>query len=434
MKAKKLLAVVLAAVLLVSVLTVSVAAAGTITTKPGKVTYLVGEFFDPAGLKVKVGRNTYTYSATNAKFSFDPDLETPLTTDMTAVGVYYNGDYVNDVAITVNGVVNKPTKVYYMLGECFNPAGLSVKVDGTTHTYTAGDGNFTFVPNLTTPLAANNTSVKIAYNGVDCGTLAIGVNGLVTGASKTDYTVGEKFNPAGIKIAYNGSEISYTAGGKFSFEPSLDYGFNLDDESVKVLYDGNEMGTIDITVKGLICGPTNSVAIEGRSPDLSGLKTNFNGAEVAYDDAPSNFSFDPSMNQALKVGEIYTFDVYCNNYYVGDFDLTVDHDFGDFVQLESGKEHAKICKQCGQLSDLTECAASVHNFKPNDDAGFFKLQTETGTCDICGGTVTRNIEGSNNFDSIFDFVNEDGMAETELLIFKYFRLILVSLIQMIIPV
>ncbi len=441
MKAKKLLAVVLAAVLLASVFAVTAFAAVTISKDPTKTEYAVGDNFAPAGMRVKDGSKTVSYGTSTKKdFAFEPDLDTALKLTDTTVKVYYKSEYIGDIAISVYGLIQAPAKTAYNPGDFFDPTGLKISYGGAEITYTDGNTDFTFSPTLTTALTSSNKSVKITYNKKQIATIDITVNGVDSYPTKKAYTVGEKLDGAGLSASYNGSTYTYPHAG-FTFEPSADTVLTLGINEVTVYFDGVQLGKYNITVEGLINGPAAEFAREGKKLDPKGLATKFNGATVNYSDDPSNFSFSPSIESPIELkkdvdGNILpvNYTVYYKGFEVGSFEMAVNHDFGDYVQLESGKEHAKICKQCGELVDLEKCENSVHNFKANDDAGFFKLQTETGTCDKCGGTVTRNIEGSNKFDNIFDYINEDGMAATELTILNYFKLIVVALIQMIIPV
>lgn len=439
MKAKKLLAVVLTAVLLASVFAVN-AFAVYVSKAPTKTDYAVGDNFNPAGMRVYTTKTVSYGSSTKKDFTFEPDLDYELKLTDTVVKVYYKGEYAGDVTISVYGLLQEPTKKSYNPGDFFDPTGLKISYGGEEISYTAGNTDFTFTPSLTTALTSSSKQVIIKYNNKTIATVAITVNGVDSYPTKKAYVVGEKLDAAGLSVSYNGGTYTYPNAG-FTFEPSADTVLTLGVDEVTVYFDGVQLGKYNITVEGLINGPTAEFAREGKKLDPKGLATFFNGSIVYYSDDPANFSFSPSIEAPIKLekdvdGNILpvNYTVYYKGYEVGSFEIAVNHDFGDYVQLESGKEHAKICKQCGELVDLEKCENSVHNFKANDDAGFFKLQTETGTCDKCGGTVTRNLEGSNKFDSIFDYVHVDGMAATELTILTYFKLILVSLIQMIIPV
>ncbi len=412
----------------------------SIVENPNNTVYVAGDKLVLTGLKIGIGTREVAYSSEKANFSSEPAANSVLAPDAELVKIYYKGTYISDVAISVYSISQEPANKSYNPGEYFNPAGLKIKCGSSEIPYVEGNTDFSFNPSLSTPLTISNKSVAVTYKGKAIGNITIGVNGVITQPSKTTYTVGEKVDGTGLTIAYNGSTISYPDAG-FSFVPSESTVLKLTDTTVSIYYNGDYMGKYNITVEGLMNGPAAEFATEGKSLDPKGLATKFDGAVVNYEDDPAGFTFSPSIEAPVVLkkdasGNILPvkYTVYYKGYEVGSFEIAVNHDFGGFVQLESGKEHAKICKQCGELTELEACAGSVHNFKPNDDAGLFKLQTETGTCDKCNGTVTRNIEGSNKFDNIFDFIHEDAMAATELTILEYFKLILVSLIQMIIPV
>lgn len=438
MKAKKLLAVVLAAVLIASVFAVN-AFAVYVSKDPTKTEYAVGDNFNPAGMRVYTTKAVSYGSSTKKDFTFEPDLDYELKLTDTVVKVYYKGEYAGDVTISVYGLIQAPAKTAYNPGEFFDPTGLKISYGGAEISYTDGNTDFTFTPSLTTALTSSNKQVTIKYNNKEIAKIAITVNGVNSYPTKRAYTVGEKIDGAGLSVSYNGNTYTYPNVG-FTFEPSADTLLTLGTDEVTVYFDGVQLGKYDITVEGLINGPTAEFAREGKKPDPKGLATKFNGVTVNYSDDPANFSFSPAL-EAVEIvkdenGNVLpvNYTVYYKGYEVGSFEMAVNHDFSDFVQLESGKEHARICNYCGELAEIENCENHVNNFKANDDAGFFKLQTETGTCDKCHGTVTRNIEGSNNFDSIFDYVHEDGLAAGELKILDFFKVILLSLIQMIIPV
>lgn len=450
MKAKKLLAVVITAVMLVSMFAMDSFAENKISKQPSTLVYEVGKKFTPTGIEVKVGSSTKKYATASHKpnFRFEPDVvNNPLTKDDTAIDVYYEDDLCGTVQLTLLELTGKTLEKSFVVGEEFDPTGIEVSVYTSSETKkvtpASGDSNLTITPAAGATLSSGNTTATVKYKvGTKTITFTdkvpISINQLndLPAGFKKEYTVGEKFNPVGLSVTYNGEVVEYP-NADFSFEPSLDTPFKIDDTAVEVSFKGDSYGWIEgITVKGLICGPDAEVGVEGKSLDPTGLKTYFNGEEISYESDPDNFSFYPSISGILEISdEPIAYEVSYKGYFVGDFEITVDHNYGPIQQLESGKEHARFCKTCGYMDpDSYDFCENHAAFKPNDDAGLFKLQTETGLCTVCNSHVTRSIEGSNKFYNIFDFVHDDGMGSTETMILEYFQMIIVSLIQMIIPV
>ncbi len=82
----------------------------SIDTQPTKLEYTVGDFFDPAGLKIKTltyggDESVVAYTTTDTDFSFTPSLETALAVTDTTVVVTYKSLTAN-ITITVNEAVD----------------------------------------------------------------------------------------------------------------------------------------------------------------------------------------------------------------------------------------------------------------------------------------------------------------------------------------
>ncbi len=154
---------------------------------------------------------------------------------------------------------------------------------------------------------------------------------------------------------------------------------------------------------------------------------------VTYSADNEDFVFIPSIDELLTV-ETESVRVIYKNEDIGKISVTVGHSFGDIENF--GKQgHGHRCKGCGVIDAVEEHTAKCiidsngelkEDWIPNDDGGFFVQQTETAICSVCEGEMTRYIEGSEKFSSIFDFGN---MTDTELEIVGYIYQILVSLIQ-----
>ena len=196
----------------------------TITTMPTKTSYKVGEVFNPAGMVV-----TASYDNDTTKVVTDYTYSTvallPNTNSMTIT--YIEGGITVTVEVAINviveclgiNVITAPTKTTYYIGDAFAPAGMNIVAfysDGTTKAVT----NYTYP---TGALTAGTNSITITY--VEDGkTFTASVDNIVviakytgititTMPTKTSYTSGEVFNPAGMVVtaSYNdGSEKPVT--------------------------------------------------------------------------------------------------------------------------------------------------------------------------------------------------------------------------------
>lgn len=192
---------------------------------------------------------------------------------------------------------------------------------------------------------------------------------------------------------------------------------------------------------GYITSTSSYSRLDGQYLNPYDLTVMVDGVAHKYIEEADSFSFNPSIDYALTApadGSTVEIEVFYGDTNCGTLYVDVAHNYStDCQQLESCKEHACVCKYCGKIDEGSygRCEDYVAVWKPNNDAGLFKLQTETGTCTACGGSVTRAIPESNTFFNIFPINNEGDfdLNETEMTIFSYFQFIVVSMIQMIIP-
>ena len=158
----------------------------SIDTNPSKLTYNVGEKFNPNGLKIKLNysdgtSDIVTYNdTTKNSFAFNPSLDTALDTTHTNVVVTYSSKTAN-IPITVEGgetptltsiaVSSSPRKTSYVEGNYLAPAGLVIKLtysDSSTENVSYNNttkNSFSFNPSLSTRLSTSMSSVTVTYGG-----------------------------------------------------------------------------------------------------------------------------------------------------------------------------------------------------------------------------------------------------------------------------
>jgi hypothetical protein len=177
---------------------------------------------------------------------------------------------------------------------------------------------------------------------------------------------------------------------------------------------------------GIVAGPAKTAYNDSEYFNPVGIVVSYEGRTVSYVPGDSKFRFAPALDELVTV-ETTEVVVYYDNIEIGTVAISVDHILGELVAIDNG--HGKFCLGCGQLHEFE--AHDVPEYIPNDDGGFFVLQTETGVCTVCKAEVTRTIPGSEKFGSAFDMEN---LTALEAEIVGYIYNILVTLIQSLLSI
>lgn len=132
--------------------------------------------------------------------------------------------------------------------------------------------------------------------------------------------------------------------------------------------------------------------------DPTGLViTDANNTQIKYATEQQYFTFSVELDEPLT---IYTTEI--EVFYKGDsagfVQLTVDHAGGEITPVNN-HSHGQICAGCGVICKNDE--HDVPYWVPNDNAGLLTSETETGTCSICGDTVSRYIPGTATYPTVF---------------------------------
>lgn len=200
--------------------------------------------------------------------------------------------------------------------------------------------------------------------------------------------------------------------------------------------------------EAIVSGPIKTAYTDCEYFNPQGLVITVDGEEIEYSPIDDNFKFVPGLNEKLTTAnviadangtpildangyEMYTADVavYYNEVKIGTVTVDVSHVWGETTYMDNNF-HGRYCLGCAIVDEKTFTAHNVSEYIPNDDGGLFIQQTETGICSDCHGEITRNIEGSEKFDSIFT----GNLTELESEVLTYLKLILVGIIQMLVGI
>ena len=188
---------------------------------PGK-TYYEGDKFDPNGLTVTAHYNDGTSAQVTEDYTYS---DGPLAAGQQTVTITYQGKTatvsvnVQKLEVTEIKVTTQPTKIKYFEGDTFDPAGMTV-------TATYNNSQTKEITNITaqnaqgvswTPkegLTGSTTKITITYQDktaeVPVTVQKVEVTGITVtaGPSKTEYFVGDTFDPTGMKLTatYNNNQ------------------------------------------------------------------------------------------------------------------------------------------------------------------------------------------------------------------------------------
>ncbi|MBR3789141.1 MAG: hypothetical protein IKK46_03655 [Clostridia bacterium] len=121
------------------------------------------------------------------------------------------------------------------------------------------------------------------------------------------------------------------------------------------------------------------------------------GATVSYETDYQYFTFSVELDEKLTI-YMTEIEVFYKGESAGFVQITVDHAGGEITPVNN-HSHGQICEGCGVI-----CKNADHDvpyWVPNDDAGLLTSETETGTCSICGDTVSRYISGTATYPNVF---------------------------------
>ena len=278
--------------------------------KPSKLTYEVGDTFDPSGMALTA---TYTDNMTAEITEGYTCTPTQLTTAgeqkiVVSFGGKTTGFYVTVKTVNLSSVTlkTKPTKQTYIVGETFDSKGMVLKANYDNGKSVEVTSGFTCTP--TKLSTVGQQKIVVTYGGKSTG-FYVTVNKVPEIASiaikskptKQVYYAGESFASAGMKltVSYDDGSKKEVSGG-FTCTPSGKL-TTVGQQKIVVTYGGKATGfyvTVnkvpEVSSVAVKSKPTKQYYIVGESFSSAGMKLT-----VSYDDGTkkevtSGFTCTPS--------------------------------------------------------------------------------------------------------------------------------------------
>ena len=272
-----------------------------VSQNPTKTSYVVGQSFDPAGMKLTVTKNdnseetitiTDSSDANQEGVSWEPEDGFTETGKQT-VTISYEGktteikvDVIARALVSISAAYDSSGKTYYE-GDTFNPAGLTVTAHYNDNTTTPVTGDYTYSDG---PLAAGQQTVTITYQG-KTATVSVNVQKLevteikvTTQPTKIKYFVGDKFDPAGMTVTatYNSGKTenitNITAQNAQGVSWTPKEGLTESTTKITITYQGKtaevsvNVQKVEVTGITVTAGPSKTEYFVGDTFDPTGMK------------------------------------------------------------------------------------------------------------------------------------------------------------------
>ena len=151
----------------------------------------------------------------------------------------------------------------------------------------------------------------------------------------------------------------------------------------------------------IIATQTKTKFVDTECFDATGLVISDGTTNIAYDTDKQYFTFSVAADQPLTVYiteiEVFYKGASCG-FITGTENLSVTHAGGAITPVNH-HGHGQICDGCGVI-----CKNESHTvpyWVPNGDAALLTNETETGTCSVCGDTVSQYIPNTATYATIF---------------------------------
>ena len=167
--------------------------------------------------------------------------------------------------------------------------------------------------------------------------------------------------------------------------------------SMTVVASAEEAAERPTSVYTVFTEPTKLEYTDAECFDATGLVISDGTTNISYDTDYQYFTFSAGQDAPLTV-YITEVEVFYKGESCGVVPVTVSHAGGEIVPVNN-HSHGQICSACGVI-----CKNESHDvpyWVPNGDASLVRGETETGTCTVCGDTVSQIIPGTATYITIF---------------------------------
>ena len=167
--------------------------------------------------------------------------------------------------------------------------------------------------------------------------------------------------------------------------------------SMTVVASAEEAAERPTSVYSVYTQPTKLEYTDAECFDATGLVISDGTTNISYDTDYQYFTFSAGQDAPLTV-YITEVEVFYKGESCGVVQVTVSHAGGEIVPVNN-HTHGQICSACGVI-----CKNESHDvpyWVPNGDASLVRGESETGTCTVCGDTVSQIIPGTATYITIF---------------------------------
>ncbi len=141
---------------------------------------------------------------------------------------------------------------------------------------------------------------------------------------------------------------------------------------------------------------TDYTDVESFDPAGLVITDGTNNIEYATEYQYFTFSVEATDPLTIYMSEI---EVFYKGESCGFASITVTHAGGAEIVSINNHNHGQICDGCGMVCNDEE--HDVPFWVPNGNASLVTCETESGTCDVCGEKVSRYIEDTATYETIF---------------------------------
>jgi len=316
----------------------------SVSQKPSKTSYTVGESLNTSGLRLTATYNNGTTETISYGYTCSPTYLS--STGTKTITVSYGGKTasftvtVNEAVLTSISVSQKPSKTSYYVGETLNTSGLRLTAtysNGSTETISYG---YTCSPTylssagtktITVSYGGKTTSFTVSVNEVTLTSISVSQK-----PTKTEYNSGESLNTSGLRLTAKYSDGSTeTISYGYTCSPTTLTGSGT--KTITVSY-GGKTTSFTVTIKAvtvisitLTSYPRNMTYEVGSTLDTSGMILTLNYSNGTIQNVTSGFTCTPTRlstvgSQTIKVNY---------NGYQTSFNVTVTERVPVGIRIES---------------------------------------------------------------------------------------------------